>query len=171
MELAYQPGQVIFEAGSSVTVGSTPYLREVAALHGVPFINADIVLTGDDAVEFVSSRWPGGSVRFAYLDSFDWPYENMNPGELQRCIAKYAERGVELTKDASAAHHADLARVIPWADDAVVVFDDTWPAGDGVYDGKGRDAVPWLLSHGWEVLTAYAEHVDNTSYVALRRVA
>lgn len=167
--VTYGPDEVIFEAGSGPE--STPYLRRCGPLH-----TADVT-AGVEAVDLLT-RWPadGMRIKFGYLDSYDWPYWNMSRSALSAQRQAYAERGVELTADASAAHHLALAELLHplVAPGAVVVIDDTWAANPG-FDGKGRDAVPYLLDAGWHVC---AQHVDawsgpawserNRFYVAVR---
>ncbi len=40
------------------------------------------------------------------------------------------------------------------APDAVILIDDTIPTKTGEWEGKGRQAVPWLIEQGWEVRCA-----------------
>ncbi len=176
----FNPGEIIFEAGSEFTrESSTSYLMRVAAARGVDFVSSDRFTDGRDAVDFLRYGWPDEKrrIKFAYLDSWDWPYSNMDRNHLADAVARYAGMGLELTEDASAGHHYHLAKEVHRlsAPDAMIVFDDTWIEEGGIPDGKGRDAVPWLISHGW---TLYAEHVDhwvggsggNAFYLALRKV-
>lgn len=177
--LSYGPDEVIFEAGSGPE--STPYLANCAELH-----TADIA-AGFDAVQALR-EWPadGPRIKFAYLDSHDWPYRNMNQDELARQQAAYAARGAELTEDASAEHHLELAIALEplAAPGAVAVFDDTWADPGAVladyrWDGKGRDGVPYLLALGWRLCAFHLEPWTgtvgvqrtgrNAFYVAVRR--
>jgi hypothetical protein len=178
--VGFLPGEVIFEAGSEFTrESSTSYLMRVAGFAAARFISSDRFTDGQDAVEFLRGDWPldAGWIKFAYLDSWDWPYANMDPRHLAEAVARYASLGLELTEDASARHHLDLAKEVESlaAPGAVIVFDDTWVDKNGKPDGKGRDAVPWLMDNGW---SAFARHVDywgtggsgqNAFYIALKR--
>lgn len=179
--VGFSPGEVIFEAGSEFTrESSTSYLMRVAAHYGAKFVSSDRFTDGRDAAEFLWNDWPVGAgwMKFAYLDSWDWPYANMDPRHLAEAVARYASMGLELTEDASAGHHLAVAKEVHRlaAPGAVVVFDDTWVDKGGKPDGKGRDAVPWLMGHGW---STYARHVDyweglggsgqNAFYIALKR--
>ena len=163
--------EVIFEAGSGPD--STPYLARVAHLYGVQLISVD-VSDGHDAVDWLAATTPTRRIRFAYLDSWDWPYPGLG-GYGEQVEAEYAARGAAYGEDPSAAHHLALAeqvarRALPGA---LVVFDDTWLTPEG-WTGKGRDAVPWLLNRGWGL---FARHLDekpepsrhNAFYAALER--
>ncbi len=176
------PGQIIFEAGSTFgRESSTSYLQRIAARTGARFVTADLFAEGVDAVDFITRHWPGGTIGFAYLDSWDWPYHNMNPHVLDAQRRQYAALGRDLTEDASAAHHLALAQQVHAhaADGCILAIDDTWATNDGC-NGKGRDAIPWLLDHGWHL---HAQHVDgwvggdtantasgmNAFYIAVRK--
>jgi hypothetical protein len=152
--LDYQPGEVIFEAGAGPD--STPYLAQRG-----PLVSAEL-REGRDAVAVLTDWGTDDRIKFAYLDSLDWPYANMNQGVLAQQRAEYAARGVTLSEDTSAAHHLELARLVAplAAPGAVIAIDDTWadtaPTGVG-FDGKGRDAIPWLLDQGWQLHAWHAE--------------
>lgn len=176
--MTYRQEDVIFEAGSDHTKeSSTRYLLRVAAQYRTNFISVDLLSEGIDAVQFLSRYCPPDErvIRFAYLDSWDWPYLNMDQEQLEAVRAQYTAIGRDLTEDESARHHLELAKEVhPRSlDQATVVIDDTWLNPDGTFGGKGRDAVPWLLEQGWKPL---ARHTDlqvggsgvNAYYLALQ---
>lgn len=172
----FRDGELLFEAGAGPQ--STPYLKRVARAARARLVSVDIDSDGD-AVEFLDWWPPNGLIRFAYLDSWDWPYANMPIGELGAQRAQYAARGAAFTEDASAVHHLALVQRVAKrvAPGAMIVIDDTWPEdvpGLPGWNGKGRDAVPWLLACGWGYVGG---HVDidgaggsgrNAYYVAVQ---
>jgi hypothetical protein len=176
--MTYRPGEVIFEAGSDFSKeSSSRYLLRVAAARDTDFVSVDLLAQGIDAVQFLQRTWLEDDhvIKFAYLDSWDWPYRNMDPEHLEAVRQQYAAIGRDLTEDESARHHLELAQEVHSraAPDAVIVFDDTWLKPGGTFDGKGRDAVPWLLGKGWTITAWHADLWTNGSgvnafYVALR---
>jgi hypothetical protein len=178
---------VILEVGSGV---STEYLVTMGPLvttidleHqpmlGLPRCR---YLTGQ--AEELLTRWhepgvgDGRQVCFAWLDGYDWPYDDLPPDVLGRQATEYEQAGLVYSKQASQQSHLTIARLIaPWmAVGGVVAFDDTWQVGGG-WDGKGGTAVPWLLAFAdrgglrFELWRTQADtEPRHNGYVAVRKV-
>jgi len=156
-DLTYQPGEVIMEVGAeSAAGGSTSFLARL----GPPVVSIDIngaavahaaatpnVAAMLGRAESILVGW-GKQVRFAWLDGYDWPYDDLPPDILSRQTAEYEAAGLELSKEASQRSHLIIATLLaPWVPaGGVVAFDDTWQTPEGGWDGKGGRAVPWLLA-------------------------
>jgi hypothetical protein len=104
-----------------------------------------------------------GRIDFLYLDAFD--IDHGKHSELRKL--RYREHlGTEITNDACYRMHLDCAgeAVRLMALGGVIVFDDAWREGDG-WGGKGQSAMPFLLSHGFEVI----EETRNTVWLERRK--
>lgn len=168
------PDECVVEVGSDRGEGSGA-LRKFCADRGWQFVSVDVRPGAGDVCatgeEWLESRSPRNlRVRFAYLDNFDWPYDEMDPARLGTVVAQYAARGVRLTKTGSMAAHLRqmiaLHRLTPAG--AWVVIDDTW-VGNGRWHGKGTWAVAWARENGWRVADRRGIRWDG--YVALAKVA
>ncbi|KKS77897.1 MAG: hypothetical protein UV74_C0002G0025 [Candidatus Woesebacteria bacterium GW2011_GWB1_43_14] len=122
---------------------------------GYTIINNIDFEPGEVVIEIGSERGEGST---GYLDNFDWTYEGTeNIPRVRRCVAKYKELGVDLNNtDSQKAHLQQSVLVSDYvAKNGVILFDDTWQPSEGVFSGKGGTAVPWLLSHGFEIYKTY----------------
>lgn len=177
--MMYDPGEVIFEAGSDFTPqGSTGYLTEIAASRRVDFLSVDSFAEGIDAVEFFDrTMWdPGHAIKFAHVNDGFWPYRDLSPQQLNDLTQKYEAIGRPLPTERDLSyHHLILAQQVyrRAAPDSVIVFGDSW-IEQGEVIGKAREAAPWLIGHHWNRLS---QHTDSrpgwmggrASYIALRR--
>lgn len=102
-----------------------------------------VVVHERDSVEFLNT-FPD-KIDVLYLDSLD---------TTEPLHAEHAQR--ELTAALPRLHER-----------SIVVFDDT-PWQDSGWQGKGAQAVPWLIAHGWHVLYAGYQVVLSRSPVASR---
>jgi hypothetical protein len=125
----------------------------VVAAHGKTLTPNAICARGEDFLASYPSKRP---IVFAYLDNFDWVPTNMktNP-KFARQAERYLQvHGVERNNvNSQAAHLAQARALLPLLHtEAFVLFDDTYPTGEGGYDGKGGTAIPFLLSNGFHVI-------------------
>src|SRR3990172_2430349 len=108
---------------------------------------------------------------FPWRDGSDWPYPDLLPGYERDVRLRYEELGLEYSAEASAASHLAIARALApmLVPGAVVVFDDTWFGdwGGPDLDGKGRDAVPYLLGQGLALFDDVPDGPGPQGYVAL----
>lgn len=115
--------------GSLDSVDITDSHVEFARKWVTPFAsNASIHAA--DSLEFLASRRE--PIDLLYLDSMDTDF----PGHAEHCLRE-AELGATLLSPAG-----------------VLAIDDTAWRGGAEWAGKGRLAVPWLLEHGWRIVTA-----------------
>jgi hypothetical protein len=165
---------VILEVGAERGEGSSAFLARVAHHWGIRFVNVDPDITTHATVIGFAEVVPlPDHVRFAYLDGHDWPYSwhLSNPNIIGKLIMQYAERGQELTREASASSHLKIVqRLLPhFTDRSTVVLDDTWRRGK-IWSGKGTLAMPFLLDHGWNlIVTTDAEEPDDGFTLLERR--
>lgn len=168
------PDDIILEIGSDRGEGSTWYLAEHAVKTGSRLVTIDIdpnitsqvskivserklpvsVIEGDATQILIDWRPNTRLTRFAYLDGWDYPYDNMNSAILNPQIQRYRERKQALTKQASADHH--LALVVQlnqyiMASNSIIVIDDTWRDSTNTWQGKGARAIPYLLNEDWVI--------------------
>lgn len=159
--LVYGEGEVIVEVGSERGEGSTAYLAGLGptvwsididhrpeALAVVPHPERQRVHTIEARAEDWLRGWDQGPVRYAWLDGHDWPYDGQPVSEANDYERLYRSRGQVYSREASALSHLRIAQLLdPWVPvGGVVGIDDTWHLGEGRWDGKGRSAVPWMVT-------------------------
>lgn len=159
-------GAGMVEIGSERGHGSTRALAEMCRTNGFDFVTVDVdpavsgdarTLLRDISREFHAVCDYGEqflerterTFHIAYLDAFDF-YHPHHPEERK---AAYAARGTEITDDNAAAMHLACAQALPrcLAVGGYVCFDDVL-TGAPEWKGKGRDAIPWLIDNGFELL-------------------
>lgn len=182
----YPPNTCILEIGSERGEGSTAYLAKLAKNRKVPFYSIDpdpqaAERVADLKVEFICGTaedvladWDGPAPRFVWADGADWPFSWHGEGapyhdELVRLRELYKQWGAEVSEDASAASHGVIAIALRhlMSPSGLVVFDDTWRHPDG-WKGKGRMAVPFLLTKRFEVQHATKGEEPHNGFVVLR---
>jgi hypothetical protein len=144
--------------------GSTRFFAAACKPRGLPFYSIDIDEAAYDQVrqiegvtafrmkgeDFLDREFPqfGQKIAFAYLDNFDWVVDDGKIFDI------YAKEGMFANNENSLKAHLDQAiRVVEHAADrCIILFDDTWPAADRSFTGKGGTAVPYLLEHGFSLL-------------------
>jgi hypothetical protein len=159
--------------------GSTVLLAGAAAKRGMPFITVDMDPANTDQASRDLSGYEGasavnakgedflaafdGPIAAVYLDAFDLDHGHHSQYRLDR-YRRYL--GTDVTNEACAQMHLDCARalVARLVPGGLVVIDDTWPQGAG-FAGKGATAVPYLLTHGFEIA------LRSRTAVGLRRAA
>lgn len=176
----------ILEIGSERGEGSTGYLANLALERKERFITVDpdpevyqrvskvvhaYQMTGE---QFMKGVFPdfGENVAFAYLDNFDWIWKGFEEESfIIKQVKDYKKRGVELNNTNSQKAHLRQSELINdfTFEGALILFDDTWPTGDG-YDGKGGTAVPYLLENGWtDFLHSTPQKEDMQGFVLMRK--
>jgi hypothetical protein len=159
-------GAAMVEVGSERGHGSTALLAEMCKAHGWDFVTVDVdpAISGDarallrdisrdfHAVTDYGEKYLEKTDRtfhLAYLDAFDFYHPN-HPEERK---AAYVSRGTEITDDNAAAMHLACAKALKrcLAVGGYVCFDDVL-TGAPEWKGKGRDAIPWLIANGFELL-------------------
>ena len=159
-------GAAMVEVGSERGHGSTLALAEMCKANGFTFTTVDVdpAISADagtivrgisetfDAVCDYGERFLETTPRtfhMAYLDAFDF-YHPHHPADR---IAAYQSRGTEITDDNAAAMHLACAKALKrsLAIGGYVCFDDILTAGPE-WKGKGRDAIPWLIANGFDLL-------------------
>jgi hypothetical protein len=148
--------------------GSTRYLHAYCASHGIDFYTCDIdpivaswgkQLTpnavcsrGEDFI----TGFMGKPIAFAYLDNFDWCYPGVeNVPKVLAQAARYRDvHGIERTNVNSQLAHLKQAEALlsKLHSTAFILFDDTHLGTNGLYEGKGGTAVPFMLSHGMRLI-------------------
>lgn len=88
-----------------------------------------------------------------YMDAFDFDHGHHSNFRRDQ-YRKYL--GEDITDEACWEMHLSCAQLIADRVDlgGVVVFDDTWTDEAGEYDGKGKLAMPFLLSNGFELFAS-----------------
>ena len=159
-------GALMVEVGSERGHGSTLALAELCKANGFNFVTVDVdAAISADAGKIVRGVSPGfeavcdygekflettdRTVHIAYLDAFDF-YHPHHPEDRK---AAYASRGTEITDDNAAAMHLACAKALKRCSPigGYVCFDDILTDGPE-WKGKGRDAIPWLMENGFELL-------------------
>lgn len=113
--------------------------------------------TGEDYLVGLTDQ-----VDYVYLDAFDFEHGQHSPERR----ARYREvLGSEISNEGAWKMHmvCAAALVSVLSDDGIVVIDDTWTDEDGAFGGKGKLAVPLLLSSGFALVA------QTPRAVALRR--
>jgi len=173
------PGCLV-EVGSERGEGSTEWLDRYARAHGLRFYTADI-----DPETYAKARdiTPGArlcpgrvllkrvkSVSIAYLDGFDWmPSKEASQTWALKQRARYRRLGVEQTNEASEREHlceAELVAAKATKRCAVICDDTFW---EGRWQGKGAQAVPYLLNEGFEVVDDQHAEPESLGCVVMRR--
>lgn len=154
------------EIGSERGQGSTLALAQLCLANGMQFISVDVdPAISDDAKTIVKAISPSfetvceygekylettdKTFHMVYLDAFDF----WHPNHSKERIDAYASRGTTITDDNAAAMHLACAKALKrcLAIGGYVCFDDILtPAPE--WKGKGRDAIPWLMENGFELL-------------------
>lgn len=160
-------GSTILEIGSERGEGSTLWLFNFAKEAGLNFVTVDLdegsynnareivgssafLMSGEDFLDGTNLLSP---VSFAYLDNFDWIWEQWKDAEwILNAVRHYASRNLVLNNlNSQLAHLRQSMKLLPKLDDTcAILFDDTWQRWDDTYDGKGGAAVPFLLAHGFQ---------------------
>lgn len=162
----YGGGATMVEVGSERGHGSTLALAQLCKANGFKFITVDVdpAISGDASkiVKGVSPAFEAvceygekflentdRTFQIVYLDAFDFWHAN-HPEDRK---AAYASRGTEITDDNAAAMHLACAKALKksLAIGGYVCFDDIL-TGAPEWKGKGRDAIPWLMENGFELL-------------------
>ena len=107
---------------------------------------------------FLAEEFPktGQKICFAYLDNYDWNYdegkEHEQPWVTEQRQA-YESMGLEYSNAASARAHLEQTKLITdlAADRCVILFDDTFHDSRQLL-GKGMTAVPYLQEQGWKII-------------------
>ena len=105
-------------------------------------------------------------INFLYLDNFDWDWHPDKTEEFVRHQQeRYTELGMVMTNvNSQSAHLTQMILALPhMAERCLVVCDDTWfNKWWGHYSGKSGAVVPFLLTHGFEVLYTEEQPVYGT---------
>lgn len=149
--------------------GSTKILAEYCMRHNLHFITVDmdphnsrmandmfmrlnmpfeaITMKGEDYLR----EYPG-EFDFLFLDAYDFDHGMHSELRQSRYIKML---GAPINDDACHQMHLECAHAVveKLASDGLVCFDDTWLENDQ-WVAKGTSAMPWLLSHGFEVIEA-----------------
>ena len=175
----------IVEIGSERGEGSTRYLADMAMRNNLTFYSIDFEkeayerakkIIGDNAFQMLGEdfldRYEGSKdkIGFAYLDNFDFEYPHLVGSDLiKNQKALYNKYEIELNNENSkAVHLLQTKKVVKYADDiCIILFDDTYINEQGIYDGKGGTAVPYLLKEGWNILDSQLHGPFLTQYVTL----
>lgn len=156
------------EVGSQRGTGSTYRLSRYAKQYGYHFITVDadennskgageIISEVDDSYEAhhrlgeeFLAEYEGKKIGICYLDAFDlitdWPHK-------ESTVESYKKRDAEFSNEAAYKMHLDASiaivnKVIPGG---FICFDDVWKDEKGVWQGKGKTAIPYLLEKGFVV--------------------
>lgn len=156
------------EIGSQRGTGSTHRLSRFASQNNMHFITVDAdENNAKGAAEIVASvdkrfeahhqlgevflkNYPKKNIGICYLDAFDlitdWPHK-------ESTIESYKKRNAEFSNEAAYKMHLDAAmavwdKVVPGG---FICFDDAWKDNQGNWQGKGKTAIPYLLSQGYVI--------------------
>jgi hypothetical protein len=135
-----------------------------------PKVNA-YQMTGEEFLAEVFSR--DEKICLAYLDNFDFVFTYIEGKSwVLSQIALYKRYGFEMTNEASKKSHLHQATLIEQlaAEKCIIILDDTWEVEEGVFDGKGGLAFPFLRSKGFEVLYMTSSAKPHFSYIILGRL-
>jgi len=172
-------GGVIVEIGGNRGEGSSAFLKDFAKRHNMemhtidiaPIVFADMDLYNGiqthtmDGAEFLKTF--DKKIKFAYLDNYYWLFSF----NLDALKSIYNINPKTNNDESRKAHLTQAIEVDKLADKpCFIMFDDTWKMPDGLWDGKGGTAIPYLLKKGWKILNdppANGEDVD--AYVFLKK--
>lgn len=158
----------LIEIGSQRGTGSTHRLSRFAKTNKMHFITVDADEDNSKAASEIIAKvnknfeahhqlgekflenYPYKNIGICYLDAFDlvtdWPHK-------QSTIESYKKRNATFTNEAAYKMHLDAAeavwdKVVPGG---FICFDDAWKDNQGNWQGKGKTAIPFLLSKGYVV--------------------
>ncbi|MEP2742515.1 MAG: FkbM family methyltransferase [Bauldia litoralis] len=158
--------------------GSTQKLAVFTAMLGMRFVSVDmdpentesadpVVKLLNPAAVVVTAKGEDylaamdAPIDYVYLDAFDFDHK----GHSARRRERYKRNlGVDIVDEACWLMHLQCAYAIAekMAKGGIVTIDDTWTDTEGEFAGKGKLAVPFLLTKGFEI-------VSRTASVTLRR--
>lgn len=125
---------------------NTAMARRMFRRLGLPF--RAVTAKGEDFL----AAWQG-PIDYCFLDAYD--FDHGNHSELRQ--SRYESFLGSRISDAQCHQmHLDCAEslVSLLAPDGIICFDDTWTDAQGVWTAKGTTAMPFLLGHGFKVITA-----------------
>lgn len=159
----------IIEIGSERGQGSTELLASFAKSNKCHFITVDVVEETSKKAEKIVKKikpsfnaacmkgedflniYPRNDICLVYLDAFDIQYPK-KPASFERKKI-YEDNGLILSNENSWKMHLDCVKNCynKVVDGGFIVFDDTWlDVKTKQIEGKGKTAVPFLLSNGYE---------------------
>lgn len=182
------PAGIFLEIGSEQGEGSTSYIHALAESNSMPFYTVDFneqacasarricgpcatCMLGED---FISSILPQRMkesnlpVAFAYLDNYDWTFPGSHVYEYKKQqLVDYESHGLILSNERSRQVHLNQTMLLEplVAIGGFILYDDTWMYGrNGNYsfDGKGGNAVDFLLDTNRWVVAYYTAESDPT---------
>lgn len=158
------------EIGSERGTGSSHRLAKLCKKNGWKFVTVDpdegvsagakeIVKKIDAEFEAIKElgevylqNHSGKDIGVCYLDAFDivtdWPHK-------QSSVETYKKRNVEITNEAAYKMHYDASVNVctKIVHGGFVCFDDVWLDKSNVWQGKGKTAIPFLLSNGYKIVS------------------
>lgn len=105
----------------------------------------------NDLGEVFLKNYQLNNIGICYLDAFDivtdWPHKESS-------VETYRKRNVEITNKAAYQMHLEAAqncysKILPGG---FICFDDVWLDKENFWQGKGKTAIPFLLSNGFETI-------------------
>ena len=133
-----------------------------------------------------------GAISFAYLDNYDWVWAGEHPQSYTeqfpamisddqmsqyklKMRKEYEAEGYVLNNGRSQEAHLAQAKLVHSLCTArcIIIFDDTFQLGNGLYSGKGGAAMRYLLAdERFEVVTqSRIEDPSYNGFVVVRRLA
>ena len=157
---------------------STEQLSEIAKELDLPFAGIDLGYSNIEALERdyrdFHATWITGKgeeelqmwdkpIAACYLDAYDFWHPNHSELRQQAYMKSY---GSEINDDECHTMHLEAARLCSQLirQGGILGLDDTWMEND-LWVGKGALALPWLLVHGWQLLSCL-----NRGTVLLKQV-
>ncbi len=118
--------------------------RESTRMYG----NVAVIHT--EAGEDYLRRWEGDLPPYIYIDAYDYFHEEHSDHRMERYQTL---QGEEINDPACWKMHLDCAEqfVAKCPSGGIVVFDDVF-LEEGAWAGKGKDAVPFMLEGGFEIV-------------------
>jgi len=162
-------GLVLIEIGSERGTGSTYRLSKLCNNKGLKLITVDAdpdinnhageiarkinpsFENYNELGEVYLSKYSENNVAICYLDAFDivtdWPHKESS-------VETYKKRNVDITNQAAYKMHYDAAVAIhpKVIEGGFICFDDVWLDSNNVWQGKGKTAIPHLLSIGYDII-------------------
>jgi len=166
---------VMIEIGSDRETGSTSLLANMAKEYGASFITVDPDTGANSRAKGILSKIDPsftavndygekflekytGTISVVYLDAFDivlphWPH-------IQSTIDTYEKRNQKITNRAAWKMHFEATEhcLDKMCRGGFICLDDTWKT-EGMWDGKGRIAVPYLLGNGYGIVDIHDQCV------------
>jgi len=104
-----------------------------------------------EAGEIFLKNYPRSDIGICYLDAFDIMTQD---GHSDAVHKTYLMRNLLMTNSASYAMHCEAAAqaMVKMVPGGFICFDDVWLDRCGVWQGKGKTAIPLLLSSGYRVI-------------------